>query len=220
MSALPIRNAATIITVRKDRENPRVLVGQRGAHAAFMPNKYVFPGGAIDENDQNISLLEPLPELETERLRKQSNCTPPALAAAAIRELWEETGQILGAPAQWPDPPRGWRGFAKTGHRPSARHLRFVFRAITPKGGARRFDARFFLLDAEHLSSDPDDFSRAEDELSHLHWAPLSEIRALDLPFITQIVLAEVQKLITQDGPAPSVPFFHNADDVHRVYRL
>ena len=43
-----IRNAATVILLRDRLENPRVLMGQRGANAAFMPNKFVFPGGAVD----------------------------------------------------------------------------------------------------------------------------------------------------------------------------
>ena len=42
-----IRNAATVILLRDRLENPRVLMGQRGAKAAFMPNKFVFPGGAV-----------------------------------------------------------------------------------------------------------------------------------------------------------------------------
>ena len=43
-----IRHAATVIVLRDRATNPRVLMGQRGAGAAFMPNKFVFPGGAMD----------------------------------------------------------------------------------------------------------------------------------------------------------------------------
>ena len=53
-----IRNAATVILLRDRLENPRVLMGQRGANAAFMPNKFVFPGGAVDAADANIALAE------------------------------------------------------------------------------------------------------------------------------------------------------------------
>ena len=69
-----------------------------------------------------------------------------------------------------------------------------VFRAITPPGRPRRFDARFFMIDANAIASDLDDFSAACDELSHLSWIPLDEVRKFDLPFITEVVLAEVKR--------------------------
>lgn len=215
-----VRDAATVIVVRDRATRPSILMGQRGSGAAFMPNKYVFPGGAVDDSDAAIPFARDLPDTQSTRLSEDSQRAPNALAAAAIRELWEETGQILGTPADWPSPPRGWRGFSATGHRPDASGLSFVFRAVTPKGRPRRFDARFFMVEAEALASDPDDFTHAEDELSHLHWVPLADARALDLPFITEVVLAEVTASLTRSGPPPSVPFFRNDDEAHLVTRL
>lgn len=212
-----IRDAATVIVVRKCAAGPKVLMGQRGATAAFMPNKYVFPGGAVDPVDAVIDLT--LAPATCALLGENSDLSPQAIAAAAIRELWEETGQILGDSAVWPDPPKGWRGFAATGHRPKAAPLEFIFRAVTPTGRPRRFDARFFMVDAAHLTSDPDDFSRAEDELSHLHWVPLTQTRNLDLPFITEVVLAELNARLNGHG-AKTVPFFANNDEAHAVARL
>lgn len=217
-----IRNAATVIVVRNRRSNPSVLMGQRGARAAFMPNKFVFPGGAVDADDAKVPLARPLPQLCSARLNESA---PPgmarALAAAAVRELWEETGQILGTPAPWPGAvPDDWLSFACTGHRPAADALQFVFRAITPPGRPRRFDARFFLLDADALASDPDDFSAATDELSHLQWIPLDRVRMFDLPFITEVVLAEITARIQDDAPPTSVPFFRNNDEESLFLRL
>jgi len=60
-----IRNAATIILLRNRLENPSVLMGQRGAKAAFMPNKFVFPGGAVDAEDANITLADKSPHHAT-----------------------------------------------------------------------------------------------------------------------------------------------------------
>tara|TARA_R110002051_G_scaffold74641_3_gene135965 strand:+ start:3832 stop:4512 length:681 start_codon:yes stop_codon:yes gene_type:complete len=216
---VPIRDAATMIVLRDRHRSPSVLMGQRGKTAAFMPGKFVFPGGAIDPNDADVP-SSPLPVLCADRLADRSNILPTTIANAAIRELWEETGQVLGLPKVWDMPPQGWRGFAATGHIPHAAALQFFFRAVTPKGSARRFDARFLLADAADLVTDPDDFSGAEDELSHLQWVPLKDARAFDLPFITQVVLAELISHIPQDGPPNTVPFFANQDERHLVLRL
>ncbi len=216
MDKTAIRDAATIIVVR---DGASVLMGQRGATAAFMPGKFVFPGGAVDDVDANVP-MSPVGAPCDARLSEDSTRPVNALAAAAIRELWEETGQILGTPGPWDDAPQGWRGFAATGHVPNAAALSFFFRAVTPQGRPRRFDARFFLTQADALITDPDDFSGAEDELSHLQWVPLAQARSFDLPFITKVVLAELGAHLKRGGPIQSVPFFRNDDEAHLVSRL
>jgi 8-oxo-dGTP pyrophosphatase MutT (NUDIX family) len=197
-------------------------MGQRGAGAAFMPNKVVFPGGAVDPGDAAIPLARPLPDLCAERLREATERDlAHALAAAAIRELWEETGLALGLPGAWPgEVPADWQGFAGRGLVPRADALQFVFRAITPPGRPRRFDARFFLVHAEALAGDPDDFSAACEELSHLQWIPLPEARNFDLPFITEVVLGEVAARAHDRTPPASIPFFKNNDAENLFLRL
>lgn len=221
MNDAPIRDAATVIVLRNASTEPSVLMGQRGAKAAFMPNKMVFPGGAVDAGDASVPLRHALPATCAARLAEGAVTPGPnALAAAAIRELWEETGLILGQQVPWTDPPPDWAGFANTGHTPDARGLSFVFRAITPPGRPRRFDARFFLVDAARIAGDPQDFSRASDELSHMQWIPLHAVRSFDLPFITEIVLAEVAARLPDLGPPPVVPFFQNDDEDSRLRAL
>ncbi|SEQ27459.1 NUDIX hydrolase [Thalassovita taeanensis] len=217
-----IRNAATVIVLRDRLTAPKVLMGQRGAQAAFMPNKFVFPGGAVDAADADVPLGTPLPAVCHERLMEDAPADMPhALSAAAIRELWEETGLVLGTPGSWScPPPADWASFAATGHLPAAHPLQFVFRAITPPGRPRRFDARFFMIDADEISSDPDDFSSACDELSHLQWIPLPQVREFDLPFITEVVLAEVAARAHDMTPPSSVPFFRNNEEANMFVRL
>ncbi len=187
----PLRAAATLILVRRTIAGPALLMGQRGTTAAFMPDKYVFPGGAVDAADQ-ASHAALSPDCVRRLAMHSGGPSPTALAAAALRELTEETGLVLADPA----------------------NLTFVFRAITPPGRSRRFDARFFLADATGLVCDPDDFARAADELSHLHWVPLDRARQLNLPFITEIVLAEITPLIAASMPPDRVPFFDNSGAV------
>ena len=208
-SGPPIRDAATVIVLRDGETGPRVLMGQRGAGAAFMASKYVFPGGAVEPGDAATTFARPLDPATRRALSRRGTASPEALAAAALRELAEETGQIAGrAYGDGPGPVCDWPGFA--GLAPDAGVLRFVFRAVTPPGRKRRFDARFFLMPAEALAGDPDDFSAAEDELGHLHWVPLAEARDLDLPFVTEVALAEVAAIVA-GAEQPGVPFFDNS---------
>lgn len=121
------RPAATVLVVRRTGDRPAILMGQRGANAAFMPSKYVFPGGALDEGDAGIPLVSPLAPACAMRIAQSGDGDlPDALAVAAVRELWEETGLILGERAVWPATvPEDWADFAAEGFLPDAGALRF-----------------------------------------------------------------------------------------------
>lgn len=211
-----IRNAASVIVLRDKGDDPKVLMGQRGAGAAFMPSKFVFPGGALDVEDGNIALSQPINETCETRLRKHiDQDISSALVNSAIRELWEETGLMLGEPGvistlNGAELPSDWQAFHQAGLSPSGTGLRFVFRAVTPPGRPRRFDARFFVADASCVAGDIDDFSHAGDELAHLQWIPLSEVRQFDLPFITEVVLAEVVAGLKDPASNGRVPYFYH----------
>ncbi|NNU81414.1 NUDIX hydrolase [Halovulum dunhuangense] len=218
----PIRDAASLVLLRQMADGPHVLMGQRGAGAVFMASKYVFPGGRVDDADARVPLDPGLDAGVAARLALHSAVSPMALAAAAIRELWEEAGLRLARPgaSAATDVPPGWEGFLDAGLVPDASSLSFVFRAITPPGRPRRFDARFFLADAAALLGDPDDFSAADDELSHLHWLPLAQARNLDLPFITRVVLSEVEAHAKAAARSRPVPFFDHTERHSRFRAL
>jgi len=200
-------------------------MGQRGPAAVFMPDKFVFPGGALDPGDLDWPQAA---AIDPESARRLAIDTPPdvarALPLAAVRELWEETGLRLGlvdaaAVKAAETAPPVWRGFLAAGLRPRTEALRFVFRAITPPGRPRRFDARFFLADATALADDHTDFTRGDAELSMLHWVDLEAAQALPLPFITTVVLAEIEAAIEDRDGARPIPFFHH-DDRGSHFRL
>ncbi len=208
-----IRDAASLILLRRDGASPRVLMGQRGTGAVFMPDKFVFPGGALDPGDLALSGAAAIDPGTAALLARAS---PPEVARAlpltAVRELWEETGLRLAHPAPPPAEalPAAWQGFFASGARPRTEGLRLVFRAVTPPGRPRRFDARFFLAPAEALLDDPDAFTPGDCELANLCWLDIAAARALPLPFITTIVLSEVEALIDAPGAPGPVPFFHH----------
>lgn len=209
-----VRDAATVILVRDAADDPKILMGRRSPRAVFMPSAFVFPGGAVDNSDAQAELAAPLAERCAAALRAKGNhVTPDELALAAVREVFEETGLIIGTPATWRDPPEPWRDFANRGFRPTGTPLSYVFRAITPPGQPRRFDARFFLSDAAAVAGDCDDFTRASGELSDLAWLSLPDARRVESSIITQVVLAAVAARLPDLSPPATVPFFRNDDE-------
>ena len=219
---MEIKNAATVILLRGSQKNPEVLMGQRGKNASFMPNKFVFPGGALDPGDSEIDFNGDIPTKCIEKLRLKAD---PSLAipliAAGIRELWEETGLILGSESKtkMDSIPKNWKDFFALGYQPSADNIEFVFRAITPPGRTRRFDARFFLLSSDNIKGDLDDFSKASGELSHLQWIELNSTQNLDLPFITEIVLSEVLSKL-KGNRNNGIPFYYHDSGTSHFLRL
>ncbi len=207
---VPIRDAATIILLRKKDKNNYVLMGQRGKNAVFMPSKYVFPGGAVDQQDGSVELSGYLTKHTSNLLESHSkNNISKSLSVAAIRELWEEAGlRLSNKVVKMGKIPDGWEDFCAGNNLPDASNLQFVFRAITPPGRPRRFDARFFLCKAETVDGNLDDFSAASTELNHLHWIDINEVNNLSLPFITEVVLNEVREIIKFGENKKGVPFF------------
>lgn len=196
-----IRPASTVVLWRDGAGGPEVLMGQRGAGAVFMPSKFVFPGGGVDPQDHGADGSGFLRPLCRDRLLQRVPVEAPGpetLVATALRELTEETGLSL---------PRA--------DEPA---FRFIFRAITPPWKGRRFDARFFLARAPE-SAAHEDFSAGSGELQHLRWLTLGDARELDLPFITEIVLAEVGAMF-QGHDQPGVPFFDNSTDTPAFRRI
>jgi len=205
--AMKPRDAATLIIVRRPKSAdgmPEVLLGCRDAGHAFMPNRYVFPGGRVDPADAKVPVATPLrPEVD-ERLRRAASAQKArALAVAAVRETFEETGLIIGEKCDQPGGEVGkhWQGFLDQGLAPALHHLDYIARAVTPPGRPRRFNARFLMTDADVLQGSVKDSS----ELGDIRWVRLDEAQKLPLPTITGLILGEVGRLI-REPPVPGVP--------------
>ncbi|HEY4343722.1 MAG TPA: NUDIX hydrolase [Parvibaculum sp.] len=212
------RDAATLILVRNDGPAPQVLMGQRHADHKFMPNKFVFPGGRVDPADSRVRPVEELRSDVAKLLLARMRGTPSenrarALAMAAIRETFEETGLAVGRLIDTPQRSKhkDWGAYFSIGVSPALGALDFVARAITPPYRTRRFDTRFFIADAEHIHGDPSKVA-GSGELQGLHWISTKDAQDLDLPNITRTILAEIDerlRLTSAAQKARAVPFIH-----------
>jgi 8-oxo-dGTP pyrophosphatase MutT (NUDIX family) len=213
------RDAATLILIDRSGSVPKVLLGKRHASHKFMPGKFVFPGGGVDPSDKSMPVAQPLdPHAEARllaRFHKGSPVRARALALAAIRETCEETGLLLGTRredatnvgAKVPDGP--WAPFGQHRVLPDLAQIHFVGRAITPPGRPRRFDARFFTMDASAVAHRIEGITGPNAELTELVWMPLAEAKELDMPAVTGVMLDELDARIAQGlGHDLPVPFY------------
>lgn len=213
------RDAATLILVRRDQAMPRVLMGKRSGRHDFMPDKYVFPGGRVDPQDGRAKSVSELPRTDEARLRFQARRLPRAFALTAIRETFEETGLLIGKSAEMPaKAPAGWQPLYDMNIAPVLEHMRFIGRAITPPYRPKRFDARFFMAEAEKvLIDDRPPLDGAE--LHDLQWVSLKDALALDLPNVTRFMLGEIEERLTKtDDLGP--PFLRWTRSGHSADRI
>ena len=135
---------------------------------------------------------------------------------SAIRETFEEAGLLLARPAETRPSAGPWREFLERGAAADLDAVDFVARAVTPPASPKRFDARFFLADAERLLS----LERTGDcgELDEIAWVSLQDALALDLPSVTRFVLRELPlRLADPARPAPSLRFFRGRQELAYV---
>ena len=219
VAAVRPKEAATLLIVRRDAKHPRILMGKRAAGHKFMPNKFVFPGGRLDPADSRVKahkgLRAPVERKLLDRMRGgPSTGRAQGLAMAAIRETFEETGLVIGKQLSEPLQTRNpeWQAYYNEHVAPDLSKVEFIARAITPPYRTRRFDTRFFTIDAEEIRGDMHDTDRASGELLELHWLEIDEARELDLPNITRMILGELEERLALPKPAQArrpVPFVH-----------
>jgi 8-oxo-dGTP pyrophosphatase MutT (NUDIX family) len=194
-------------------------MGRRGAGHVFMPDKWVFPGGRVEPGDARAAAATELAPQIAERLAYGARRAPRALALAAIRETFEETGFVVGrrgAPPGKPAP--GWAEYSACDAAPELHRLAFIGRAVTPPGRSRRFDARFFLAHAdEAMLADP--VACKSDELGGAHWVAIDDVVQHDVPAITRFMLREADALLRGVAPdgAPYVRWVRGKQMMERL---
>ncbi len=165
------RHAASLLVWRETGASTEILMGMRGAKHRFMPNRLVFPGGAVDRADLTAPAASALHKHTDWALhRGASPKLAHGLAIAAARELLEETGLTMGEP-------------------PRLEGLRYLARAITPPGLPIRFNARFLCIHASHITGE----LGGDGELDNLRFYDFDEAMALDLATPTRKVLEQMR---------------------------
>ena len=216
-TALRPQDAATLIILDTAHGAPKILFGKRRMDQKFMPGKYVFPGGRVDAADIKVKVPDSLAETEVKKLLQDIKGRPGirrvnAIALAAIRETYEETGLLLGSKADQPVTSSipMWQQFFAHGVVPRLANITLLARAITPPGKPRRYDTRFFCVRAEEIALKTSD---QDGELTETHWLTLDEAKTFDLPTIQRAILDDLSDRLKQEGHlGPShhpVPFYH-----------
>lgn len=169
------RDAASLIVWRIGPSGPEVLMGKRHSRHRFMPDVMVFPGGRVDPDDHRQPSVSELGA--TTRRMLERRATPSrarAIGIAAVRELFEETGLMLGQR-------EGDTVTADLGA------LHYVCRAVTPGGRPIRFNARFLAAPAETVHGD----IAGSGELERLDWYTPEAAHRHHVADITGKVLVE-----------------------------
>lgn len=192
------KDAASLVLLDRSGKQPRVLMGLRHPGHRFMPNVFVFPGGSVELTDKAMPVHGVL-DTDSERRLGQHVSRPSAtrgraLAAAAIREMYEETGLMLGTTeAGAPEvPAESWKMFGEKGVFPDLEALTFVFRAITPPRRPKRFDTRFFVADVNAICATVEGMVGPSSELIETRWLTFAETEKAELPAITRVILEEL----------------------------
>lgn len=158
--------ASTVMLVRDDEGPLEVFMLRRASSMAFAPSMHVFPGGGVDRGDAEDELPWAGPAVEEwAEVFGTDEASARMLVAAAIREIFEETGVLLASPASGEeenphlDPAvaadlrarrvRHEIGFGQVlvEHHLVLRSdlLRYRGHWITPEVEPRRYDTRFFV---------------------------------------------------------------------------
>ena len=214
------KDAATLIIYRFAGKNVEVLMGQRHRKHKFLPQRYVFPGGRVDALDSRVRTATSLrPDVEELLTRKATPARARALAAAAVRETFEEAGLMIGKPDPSPGSsvPRNWRPFFDQGMAPCFENLNYVARAVTPHWRPIRFNARFFMIDQCHVEGE----LGGDGELLDLTYIPVQDTKDFELPLITTRVLELVENL-ARNPPDPrkrrTATYFQHNGKFHDMF--
>lgn len=207
-----IRPASTVCLLRPAEEAMEVLMVRRSSASAFVGGAYVFPGGAVDEDDHS--------DLARRTVTGVDDPEMLPWAAAALREAAEEAGVLIMA-----DPDASlrnlhgsdlYRGLLASELTLDGSRLAYLSNWVTPAGEPRRFDTRFFLAEVAAGTQAQAD----EHEVTEATWiAPaqaLERARQRDWFMIPPTVLT-LRTLARFATPGEALTYARSQDTVPRI---
>jgi 8-oxo-dGTP pyrophosphatase MutT (NUDIX family) len=201
------RDAASLILLRGEGRDLELLVGRRPMTVRFMPGVYVFPGGAVDPEDDRPWQTETGAEWLPPRLVR--------CARAALRETWEESGVLFGrlapAPRSLSSGSPVAEAYAAAGVVAAIDKLTYIGRAITPARVFRRFNTRFFLGEGADVVGEP----QSTYELEDVRWHPIGREPLEPLRDVSQFMLARA--IAVRGGNLSPAPLFYTVAGKHRI---
>lgn len=156
MSSMAARASATVVVTRDGREGLEVLLLKRASTTPFVPDRWVFPGGALDAAEREASGALFSSEPSWGRVFSMTDAQARGLACTACRELVEEAGLSVSSSIDG----QTWRGpllreelsypelLRRLGTTIDPAQLKPWSRWVTPKGRGRRYDTVFFVARA------------------------------------------------------------------------
>ena len=174
---VPIRPAATIVVARDGERGIEILLVRRPREMAFAAGAHVFPGGAVDPEDE--ALAAACVGLDDAEASRRLGVPAGGLAywICAMRECFEEVGLLYAyegeALARFDSPARDegdFGAFIRSRRlRLAADRLAYLSHWITQAGRPRRYDTRFFIAAApEHQEAVHD----GREAIAHDWFAP------------------------------------------------
>ncbi len=214
---VPALPSATIVLLRERQGSPELLMVKRRAGDAF-GDSYAFPGGVVDHDESDAhGRIDGKTADEANAVLDVSR-DGLDYYSAAVRELFEETGILLGRDnkGEWAsDSPQlqalrvevdqgrlPWSAFLKTqGLRLACDALHYFAHWETPLDQPKRWSTRFFLAETPTTQDATHDGS----EVTDICWLTASQALAgardgsMKLPFPTIRNLMDMAKFTTID---------------------
>ncbi|MFT4561928.1 MAG: 8-oxo-dGTP pyrophosphatase MutT (NUDIX family) [Gammaproteobacteria bacterium] len=185
-------------------------MGRRHKKARFKPDVYVFPGGMIERADRRARPHTDLdPTIASKLAVADCQARARALAMAAVRETFEETGLLAGTQGDvGPSTDPSWSSFRQLQLAPDLSKIHYLGRAVTPTDQPMRFHARFFFIDATQMHGTV----TPSDELEDLQWVAVGKPNSLPMMRVTEFMLETLMgRLSGTISKAPFISFQNGA---------